>query len=157
MNAMRVHSIWMKHKFAGHCNYRHQFGISGTRVWVRHGCKADFIICYQPHGGRAPACRGGKNLTKRFFSHHNRHYNYDIHAAKKVRSMWVKYKHAGDCFRNNQFGFSGKRIWVRRGCKADFVICYQPKSKPTWGPNYGGWYMAFRGSAHNNRSLYGAY
>lgn len=149
-NARHVRSMFVKRKYSGNCILRRTYGYSGRTVWVRSGCKADFIICYQPKPRQPPACGGrNKRVQMRLFSHGNRHYNYTVKNAARVHSIWMKKRFAGACNYGRQFGIRGTQVWVRSGCKADFIICYQPKTsvcrRKTWRRLY---------SIHNRHNNY---
>jgi len=116
--ATKLNSMKIKKVHGGSCHWARTFGFNGTKAWVKDGCKADFIICFNYDPER-------RCVAKRLLSPNNGQYNWiPTKYAKKVTSMYIRKWHAGKCRWAETYGYDGKKAWVKNGCKADFNICY---------------------------------
>merc|ERR1711979_27038 len=74
----------------------------------------------------------GKSIKKTLFSKlwRRRWYTrtYKINGSDKVLSM-LPISKSRACAYKKSFGFYGKKVWVRKGCRGVFRICIDPKGK----------------------------
>ena len=55
---------------------------------------------------------------------------YKLNGSDKVLSMRLyKNKSRSSCVYKRSYGFYGKKVWVRHGCRGVFKICIDPKGK----------------------------
>ncbi|XP_005105195.1 lectin ADEL [Aplysia californica] len=101
------------------CSLDKSFGFynQNSTVWVDHGCRADFNVCY---------VRGSTSSTTVNVSSWN--YKYATKAlpsASCIYSMQVaKQQSAAACTFGKTFGFVANTMWVSDGCRADFSVSY---------------------------------
>jgi len=89
------------------------WGVRGNQIWVRNGCRADFVITPRDYGtpmsGTMLRCEsgGGRNLCAA-----DTHYGVQlVHQLSK-----------SGCIEGKSWGYNNKGIWVNHGCRADFVL-----------------------------------
>src|SRR5205085_8139805 len=89
------------------------WGVRGNQIWVRGGCRADFMITPRDYGtpmsGTMLRCEsgGGRNLCVA-----DTHYGVQlVHQLSKA-----------GCIEGKSWGYNNKGVWVSHGCRADFVL-----------------------------------
>lgn len=95
------------------CDYGRDWGYDSRRLWVDHGCRADFQI------GNAGWNPGGndKNIVYCASDDMGRH-GCPLNTRGGVRL--IRQRSDADCIYGRTWGFDRRGIWVDRGCRADF-------------------------------------
>ena len=89
------------------------WGVRGNMIWVRQGCRADFLITPMDTGssmsGTMLRCEsgGGRQLCPA-----------DTHFGVQLVHQLSK----SGCIEGKSWGFNDKGVWVNHGCRADFVL-----------------------------------
>ena len=95
------------------CVWGDSWGYDRKGVWVDRGCRADFEIGqagWQPDQKQVIYCASD-----------DMHRNFcNVNTGEGVRL--IRQRSDADCIYNRTWGFERGRIWVDRGCRADFVI-----------------------------------
>jgi hypothetical protein len=117
------------------CERNQSWGVTGDRLWVDHGCRADFEVVR--NGGRGDGRNGGRgdgrwsrpdgvilvtcssNDMKRKFC--------DVGPNRGVRL--AQQRSQSPCELNRSYGVSGDRLWVDRGCRGDFEVIPAPQGE----------------------------
>jgi Protein of unknown function (DUF3011) len=95
------------------CIYGSTWGNDKKGVWVDRGCRADFEVGqagWQPNQKQTIYCasdNGGRNFC-------------NANTGQGVRI--IRQRSDSDCIYNRTWGYDRSRIWVDRGCRADFEI-----------------------------------
>jgi Protein of unknown function (DUF3011) len=95
------------------CIYGSTWGSDRKGVWVDRGCRADFEVGqvgWQPDQKQVVYCasdNGGRNFC-------------NANTSQGVRI--IRQRSDADCIYNRTWGYDRSRIWVDRGCRADFEI-----------------------------------
>ncbi|KAK6172208.1 hypothetical protein SNE40_015922 [Patella caerulea] len=102
------------------CNSGYSYGHNGTTIWVNHGCRAIFTICYE-------GMTSATTCTDPQLSSSGYRYNSKvIIGATRILTMDVKRKLSrSSCNSGYSYGHNGNTIWVNHGCRAIFTICYE--------------------------------
>jgi Protein of unknown function (DUF3011) len=104
------------------CIQGQTWGYSRQGIWVDRGCRADFYLAsnYRPGGpgpGGPPYGGGGITIT---CSSNNGKRNYC--PANTSRGVRLTNQRSGSpCIQGQTWGYDNQRIWVDRGCRADFL------------------------------------
>nr|BAP94527.1 D-galacturonic acid binding lectin precursor [Aplysia kurodai] len=101
------------------CDLDKSFGFynQNSTVWVNHGCRADFNICY---------VQGTTSTTTINVSSWNYQYATKmLSSASCIYSMQVaNQQSAVPCTLGITYGFVANTMWVDDGCRADFSVSY---------------------------------
>jgi hypothetical protein len=110
--------IYKKHSDS-HCTLHKSYGFKGNNLWVNHGCRATFTICYNRD-------LRSKCIEKPVDSWGYKYYKTNVDGAQKIHSMTLVTKRSkADCKVKDSFGFDNDgQVWVDKGCRATFSICY---------------------------------
>jgi Protein of unknown function (DUF3011) len=111
------------------CIQGQTWGYSRSGIWVDRGCRADFYLGtnYRPGGPGgpggpgygAPGYGGGAGVTITCSSNNGKR-NYC--PANTSRGVQLTNQRSGSpCVQGQTWGYDNQRIWVDRGCRADFV------------------------------------
>ncbi|XP_012939932.1 lectin ADEL-like [Aplysia californica] len=99
------------------CDLDKSFGFynQNSTVWVDHGCRADFNICY---------VKGTTSTTRVNLSSWKYKYATKIlPSATYIYSMQVaKQQSVAPCTLGTTYGFVANTMWVSDGCRANFSI-----------------------------------
>nr|BAP94528.1 D-galacturonic acid binding lectin precursor [Aplysia kurodai] len=101
------------------CDLDKSFGFynQNSTVWVNHGCRADFNICY---------VKGSSTTTTVNVSSWN--YQYATKMLPSVSCIYsmrvVNQQSAAPCTLGTTYGFMANTMWVDEGCRADFSVSY---------------------------------
>jgi hypothetical protein len=111
------------------CIQGQTWGYSRSGIWVDRGCRADFYLGtnYRPggpggpgYGGPGGPGYGGGGPTTITCSSNNGKRNYC--PANTSRGVRLTNQRSGSpCVQGQTWGYDNQRIWVDRGCRADFV------------------------------------
>jgi hypothetical protein len=95
------------------CVFGSTFGTDHKGIWVDRGCRADFQIGqagWQPDQKQVIYCAsddGNRNFC-----------NANTNQGVRI----IRQRSESDCIYNRTWGFDRSRIWVDRGCRADFSV-----------------------------------
>ena len=95
------------------CVWDSTWGYDRKGVWVDRGCRADFEIGqagWRPDQKQTVYC-ASDDMRRNFCS---------VNTSGDVRL--IRQRSDADCIFNRTWGFEGDRIWVDRGCRADFLV-----------------------------------
>jgi DUF3011 family protein len=102
------------------CVQGQTWGYDARGIWVDRGCRADFQVGYG--GGPSPGIgpgRPGQGVTITCSSNNGQR-NYC--PANTSRGVQLTNQRSGSpCVQGQTWGFDQRRIWVDRGCRADFL------------------------------------
>lgn len=100
------------------CRINRDWGWEGKRLWVDNGCRAEFEVRFRGHDDdRWPGDKGPRR-TIRLESQDNKRasrYIGDVRDLKLTRKLSDK-----ACIKGWSWGYDDRRLWVDRGCRADF-------------------------------------
>ncbi|HET9699111.1 MAG TPA: DUF3011 domain-containing protein [Terriglobales bacterium] len=112
------------------CSEGSTWGSRGNQVWVDRGCRADFTVLPVGdgwnRGGRDRDRdhdwdRGGSGVTTVYCASDDMRRNY-CSVGKNRGIRLVRQRSDARCDLNRSYGFDHDRIWVDRGCRADFEV-----------------------------------
>jgi Protein of unknown function (DUF3011) len=95
------------------CTFGVSWGSDRRGIWVDRGCRADFEIGqagWQPTPARTVYC-ASDNMSRNFC-------NADTRNGVRI----IRQRSDSDCIYGRTWGYDRSRIWVDRGCRADFEI-----------------------------------
>ncbi|XP_052780508.1 lectin ADEL-like [Mya arenaria] len=97
------------------CTLGSSYGYRNGRLWVDRGCRAVFSVCQ---------CR--KLVSMNCDSLGYTFKSCPVPGAADVTKIALKSKGSrSPCMLNTSFGRDSKSIWVDRGCRATFDVCYE--------------------------------
>ena len=101
------------------------WGVAGGQVWVDRGCRADFEVVTGRGGSDRDYYRdsgpvGGGVRTITCSSDDMRRHTCDVGPNGGIRM--VRQRSDARCELGRTYGFTRDRIWVDRGCRADFEV-----------------------------------
>lgn len=122
------------------CVQGQTYGVRGSQMWVDHGCRADFMVISDRRGSDhdGPGYRGrdhhgppnhdshddwnnGGSSRTVYCASDNMRRNYcDVGPSRSIRM--VRKRSDAACDLNRTYGFDRNRIWVDRGCRAEFEV-----------------------------------
>ncbi|XP_005101559.1 lectin ADEL isoform X2 [Aplysia californica] len=120
---------------AADCTLGESFGYQKATLWVDHGCRADFKVCYLPV--RRTECQ-----VLRVESWNYKYAEKTVTGAALFINMTVEDRQsAASCDLDKSFGFYNQNstVWVDHGCRADFNICYVQGATSTTTVNVSSW------------------
>lgn len=95
------------------CDEGRTWGVDPSGVWVRDGCRADFVLGY---GGSVGSGMGARVLRCESRGDRWQHCKAETHAGVElVRQLSKK-----PCIRGQNWGADARGVWVSGGCRADF-------------------------------------
>ncbi|XP_012939059.1 lectin ADEL [Aplysia californica] len=104
-----------KQQSAAQCTQGTSYGFAKDLMWVDKGCRADFQVCYL----------AGNCWKTNVSSWKYKFFTQVLDGVSCIYSMKVvKQISAADCQLGSTFGFIANNVWVDKGCRADFEICY---------------------------------
>nr|BAP94526.1 D-galacturonic acid binding lectin precursor [Aplysia kurodai] len=120
---------------AAACTLGESFGYQKATLWVDHGCRADFTVCYLPV--RPTECQ-----VLRVESWNYKYAEQKVAGAALFINMTVEDRQSeASCDLDKSFGFYNQNstVWVNHGCRADFNICYVQGTTSTTTVNVSSW------------------
>jgi len=99
------------------------WGVRGEHIWVDDGCRADFHVSHRDRdradGDRDRNRRRREETIVCESDNSNRHFcSADTsHGVRLVRQL-----SRSACVQGRSWGFTDRGIWVRDGCRAEFVV-----------------------------------
>jgi hypothetical protein len=124
------------------CSEGSTWGYNGNQVWVDRGCRADFTVLPagdgwgrdrgHDHDGNHDRSRdyewnrgGNGSVSTVTCSSDDMHRNY-CRVGRNNGIRLVRQRSDARCELNRTYGFDRDRIWVDRGCRADFEVQTRP-------------------------------
>ncbi len=102
------------------CRLNYSWGFDQRGVWVDRGCRADFVLRRVGYGPGVPGRPGVGPVQRITCSSNNGRRVYCL--ADTRRGVSLIRRRSGVCRQNYSWGYDAKRIWVDRGCRADFQL-----------------------------------
>jgi hypothetical protein len=96
----------------------------GSGVWVRDGCRAEFVVEERRWGGGGGRDRDDDETT---FTCKSKHYDYnhcDVPGGRGRRIELVRQISKAKCERGNTWGEDSRGVWVMNGCEGEFSARY---------------------------------
>jgi hypothetical protein len=92
------------------------WGVRGNLIWVKSGCRADFMITPRDTVNNTAAAEG---MTLQCGSDGGRKICFaDTHYGVQLTKQLSR----SGCIEGKSWGFDNKGIWVDKGCRAEFVL-----------------------------------
>jgi hypothetical protein len=103
------------------CEEGRSFGSSGNQMWVDRGCRGDFEVIGRGRPGWWG--NGGNNGTSSvvYCASDDMRRNY-CNVGPNRGIKLTRQRSDARCELNRTYGFDRDRIWVDRGCRADFEV-----------------------------------
>jgi len=95
------------------------WGVSGNRVWVESGCRADFIINPSSYRGSTTIATPTNSTVVICESGWRRH---DCKADTHFGVQLNRQLSSRSCIEGKTWGYNSNGIWVQRGCRAEFIL-----------------------------------
>lgn len=95
------------------CNEGKSWGLDPSGIWVRYGCRADFVIGY---GGSIGSGYGAKVMRCESRSGRWQHCPSETRAGVEL----VRQLSKNPCIRGQNWGADVRGVWVSGGCRAEF-------------------------------------
>ena len=90
------------------------WGVRNNHIWVKNGCRADFMITQRETSG-LPA---SGTLLRCESDGHRKTCVADTHYGVQLTRQLSK----SGCIEGKSWGFDNNGVWVDNGCRADFVL-----------------------------------
>ncbi|XP_005091612.2 lectin ADEL [Aplysia californica] len=105
---------------AAECNLGESFGYQKNNLWVDHGCRADFKVCYLPVSPIRCRVVKAESWSYKYAE------TYVVDAALFINMTIEDQQSAASCDLDKTFGFYNQNstVWVNNGCRADFNVCF---------------------------------
>ncbi|XP_035827684.1 lectin ADEL-like [Aplysia californica] len=120
---------------ATECTLGESFGYQKATLWVNHGCRAAFKVCYLP-------VRSTKCKVLRMESLNYEYAEQKVKKAALFINMTVEDQQSeASCDLDKSFGFDNQKsiVWVNYGCRAEFNVCYMKGISSTTTVNVSSW------------------
>jgi len=92
------------------------WGVRGNLIWVRRGCRADFMITPRDTVNNTASPEG---MTLQCMSDGGRKTCLaDTHFGVQLTKQLSR----SGCIEGKSWGFDDKGVWVDKGCRAEFVL-----------------------------------
>ncbi|MFC3549648.1 DUF3011 domain-containing protein [Lysobacter cavernae] len=95
------------------CDEGRSWGVSDSGIWVRHGCRAEFVLGY---GGSVGSGYGSRVF--RCESRGSRWQHCDAESRGGVELVRQLSRNA--CIKGQSWGADSRGVWVSGGCRAEF-------------------------------------
>ena len=101
------------------CVQGQTWGYDRRGIWVDRGCRADFLLS-SGRPGIGPGGRPPQGLVVSCSSDNGRRNFCPTSTGRGVQL--TKQRSGSPCIQGQTWGYDRQRIWVDRGCRADFVV-----------------------------------
>ena len=103
------------------CREGSTWGFNDRGIWVDNGCRAEFVLGRRGGRGRdRDRDRDRRDFTITCESDNNRTHHCDVDTRGGVRLQRQLSRNA--CVYNRTWGYDSRGIWVRDGCRAEFLV-----------------------------------
>lgn len=97
------------------CKKGESYGFLNGAVWVKNGCRAKFQIC---------SCKN--HVSLKCESQNNAYKECSVANTNQVTHVDVQTQHSTTtCTTDVNFGPSSSSVYVAKGCRATFNVCYR--------------------------------
>jgi hypothetical protein len=142
-NANTRGGVQMTRQISGSaCIQGQTWGWDNNRIWVDKGCRAEFVTGNGNGGGWGGGGNNGQSIT---CSSDNGRRNY-CNANTRGGVQMTRQISGSPCVQGQTWGWDNNRVWVDRGCRAEFVT---GRGNGNGGGNGGGW----GGGGNNGQSF----
>ena len=109
------------------CTLGVSYGYRGESIWVSQGCEANFEVEYKPGSSvTKPAPWGSRDKKRKVSCSSKRNKRQTCRVDGPIDSFQLrKKKSTSPCVEGESYGFTGDRIWVDKGCRAEFEVKYR--------------------------------
>ena len=120
--ANTAYGVAMSRRISSHkCDIGRDWGYNQGGIWVANGCRAEFVLgAAPPVGSMASSSRPAlicESINNRI-NHCNADTSYGVSLLRQLST--------NACVRNDSWGFDSKGVWVKKGCRAEFVLSANP-------------------------------
>ena len=98
------------------CIQGQTWGWDNNRIWVDRGCRAEFVT---GNGGNWGNAGGGNNSGTIYCASDDGRRNY-CSANTRGGVQMTNQRSGSACIQGQTWGWENNRIWVDRGCRAEF-------------------------------------
>ena len=116
-----------KQKSESACTLGISYGYRGESIWVSQGCEANFEVEYKPGASVSkPEPWGSRDKKRKVSCSSKRNKRRTCSVDGPIDSLRLrKTKSNSPCVEGESYGFAGDRIWVDKGCRAEFEVKYR--------------------------------
>lgn len=133
-NANTRGGVQMTRQISGSaCIQGQTWGWDNNRIWVDKGCRAEFVTGNGNGGGWGGGGNNGQSIT---CSSDNGRRNY-CNANTRGGVQMTRQISGSPCVQGQTWGWDNNRVWVDRGCRAEFVTGRGNGSGGGWGGGNG--------------------
>ena len=97
------------------CDEGASWGVNDSGVWVRDGCRGDFVLGY---GGTAGSALGSRVFRCESRGSRWQHCPADVSAGAEL----IRQLSRNPCIKGQNWGADTRGIWVSGGCRAEFRL-----------------------------------
>ena len=149
-NANTHGGVQMTRQISGSpCVQGQTWGWDNNRIWVDRGCRAEFITGNGNGGGWGGGGSGSQSIT---CSSDDGRRNY-CNANTRGGVQMTRQISGSPCVQGQTWGWDNNRIWVDRGCRAEFVTGKGNGNGGGWGGG-GGSGVTFNCSSDDGKRNY---
>jgi hypothetical protein len=116
------------------CIQGQTWGWDSNRIWVDRGCRAEFMVAGGGGGGWGGGGNNGQSIT---CSSDDGRRNY-CNANTRGGVQMTRQISGSPCIQGQTWGWDNNRIWVDRGCRAQFITGSGNGNGGGWGGGGGG-------------------
>ncbi|HEY5851735.1 MAG TPA: DUF3011 domain-containing protein [Lysobacter sp.] len=95
------------------CTEGQSWGLNDTGIWVRDGCRAEFVLGY---GGSVGSGYGARTIRCESRGNRWQHCDADTSAGAEL----VRQLSKNPCIKGDNWGADNRGVWVSGGCRAEF-------------------------------------
>lgn len=108
------------------CDENKTWGVTASGVWVKDGCRADFVLGY---GGSVGTGTGTRVMRCESKSNRWQHCPAETRAGVEL----VRQLSKNPCMRGQNWGADSRGVWVSGGCRAEFRMMVDVANEPPRG------------------------
>jgi ribosomal protein L37AE/L43A len=102
------------------CVFNSTWGFDGQGIWVKNGCRGEFAVnTLIPQTSASMSASASSSLVRCESKNNGRN---ECPADTRFGVAVFRQLSDNNCVLNNTWGFDSKGIWVKGGCRADFVL-----------------------------------
>ncbi|MFC3815566.1 DUF3011 domain-containing protein [Lysobacter sp. GCM10012299] len=108
------------------CDENRTWGVLGAGIWVRDGCRAEFVLGY---GGSVGSAYGERTVRCESRGSRWQHCDSDTSAGVEL----VRQLSKNPCIKGDNWGADNRGVWVSGGCRAEFRMMAIVAAEPSEG------------------------
>lgn len=108
------------------CTEGSTWGLNDTGIWVRDGCRAEFVLGY---GGSVGSAYGSRTVRCESRGNRWQHCDADTSAGAEL----VRQLSKNPCIKGDNWGADNRGVWVSGGCRAEFRMMAAVATQTTPG------------------------